>query len=134
MSDARGEQERPCLHCMLVDVIDEFFAEYPAAAGGSDKVDTGEADEVIDAIAKTVAELTSQRRHYPAAIDRTVDAPDHEFRRVSCTALTAASRAFSLPSSAKRLQVQSGLMHGINRRVEGFQPTVERVAKLRYAA
>ena len=28
---------------------------------GSDKVDTDEADEVIDAIAKTVAELTSQQ-------------------------------------------------------------------------
>ena len=28
---------------------------------GSGKVDTGEADEVIDAIAKTVAELTSQQ-------------------------------------------------------------------------
>ena len=30
-------------------------------AGGSDKVDTGEADEVIVAIAKTVAELTSHQ-------------------------------------------------------------------------
>jgi hypothetical protein len=28
---------------------------------GSDKVDTAEADEVIDAVAKTVAELTSQQ-------------------------------------------------------------------------
>jgi len=44
----------------MVELIDDFFAEYPATAG-SDKVDTGEADEVIDAIAKTVAELTSQQ-------------------------------------------------------------------------
>ena len=29
--------------------------------GGADKVDTGEADEVIVAIAKTVAELTSRQ-------------------------------------------------------------------------
>jgi hypothetical protein len=40
---------------MMVDLIDDFFAEYPATTGGSDKVDTGEADEVIVAIAKTVA-------------------------------------------------------------------------------
>ena len=58
MSEARDDQERPCLHCMMVEMIDDFFANYPATTGGSDKVDTGEADEVIDAIAKTVAELT----------------------------------------------------------------------------
>ena len=60
MSDQREDQERPCLHCLIVELIDDFFAEYPATAG-SDKVDTDEADEVIDAIAKTVAELTSQQ-------------------------------------------------------------------------
>jgi hypothetical protein len=53
-------EERPCLHCMMVELIDDFFAENPATAS-SEKVDTGEADEVIDAIAKTVAELTSQQ-------------------------------------------------------------------------
>jgi hypothetical protein len=51
---------RRWLHCMMVELIDDFFAEHPATAS-SDKVDTGEADEVIDAIAKTIAELTSQR-------------------------------------------------------------------------
>ena len=60
MPEKREDQERPCLHCMMVGLIDDFFAEYPATAG-SDKVDTAEADEVIDAIAKTVAELTSQQ-------------------------------------------------------------------------
>jgi hypothetical protein len=60
MSREREDQERPCLHCMMVELIDDFFAEYPATAG-SDKVDTDEADEVIDAVAKTVAELTSQQ-------------------------------------------------------------------------
>jgi hypothetical protein len=60
MSDERESQERPCLHCMMVELIDDFFAENPATAG-SDKVDTSEADEVINAIAKTVAELTSQQ-------------------------------------------------------------------------
>ena len=33
----------------------------PDGQAASDKVDTDEADEVIDAIAKTVAELTSQQ-------------------------------------------------------------------------
>jgi hypothetical protein len=61
MSKARDDQERPCLHCMIIEVIDEFLAEYPVAPGGSDKVDTDEADEVIVAIAKTFAELTSRQ-------------------------------------------------------------------------
>ena len=52
MSREREDQERPCLHCMIVELIDDFFAEYPATAA-SDKVDTAEADEVMDAIAKT---------------------------------------------------------------------------------
>jgi hypothetical protein len=61
MSEKEERRERPCLHCMMVELIDDFFVEYPATAG-SDKVDTAEADEVIDAVAKTVTELTSQRR------------------------------------------------------------------------
>jgi hypothetical protein len=43
-----------------VELINDFVAEYLATAG-SDKVDTAEADEVIDAIAKTVAELISRQ-------------------------------------------------------------------------
>ena len=61
MSEAPNEQERPCLHCMMVELIDDFFAEYPTSPDKSDKVDTGEADEVIDAIAKIVAELTCRQ-------------------------------------------------------------------------
>ena len=81
MSREREDQERPCLHCMIVELIDDFFAEYPATAG-SDKVDTAEADEVIDAIAKTVAELTSQQDGaHPPASDRAVDAADNALRR-----------------------------------------------------
>ena len=78
MSEAQNDQERPCLHCMMVELIDDFFAEYPTASGESDKVDTGEADEVIDAVAKIVAELTSRQDHDPPANDRTVDARNHE--------------------------------------------------------
>ena len=31
MSDQREDQERPCLHCLMVELIDDFFAEYPPA-------------------------------------------------------------------------------------------------------
>jgi hypothetical protein len=34
MSEEHVDQERPCLHCLMVDLIDDFFAEHPPAAGG----------------------------------------------------------------------------------------------------
>ena len=85
MSRKREDQERPCLHCMIVELIDDFFADYPATAG-TDSVDTAEADEVIDAIAKTVAELTSQqdgviRQHVIEQLMRQIMHYDAEFRR-----------------------------------------------------
>ena len=97
MSRKREDQERPCLHCMMVELIDDFFAENSATAG-SDKVDTGEADKVIDAIAKTVAELTSQqdgviRQQVIEHLMRQIMHYNGEFRRedagesVSCKAL-----------------------------------------------
>ena len=57
---------------------------------GSDKVDTAEADEVIDAIAKTVAELTSQqdgviRRQVIEHLMRQIMHHDAEFRREEAT-------------------------------------------------
>jgi hypothetical protein len=56
MSDDRDESdERPCLHCLIVELIDEFFAEYSAS---TDEPNTLDIDEVIVAVAKTVAELT----------------------------------------------------------------------------
>ena len=89
MSQELGDQERPCLHCMMVELIDDFFAEYPATAG-SDKVDTAEADEVIDAIAKTVAELTSQqdgfiRQQVIEQLMQQIMHYDAEFRREEAT-------------------------------------------------
>ena len=85
MSEKEVDQQRPCLHCMMVELIDDFFAEYPATAG-SDKVDTDEADEVIDAVAKTVAELTSQqdgviRQQVIERLMRRITHYDAEFRR-----------------------------------------------------
>ena len=79
----------PASTCMIVELIDNFFAEYPATTG-SDKVDTDEADEVIDAIAKTVAELTSQqdgliRQQVIEHLMRQIMQYDAEFRREEAT-------------------------------------------------
>ncbi len=54
--DQEVGEERPCLHCLIVELIDDFFAEYPVATGEPNTIDT---DEVITAVAKTMAELTS---------------------------------------------------------------------------
>ena len=81
---------------MIVELIDDFFAEYPAT-DASDKVDTAEADEVIDAIAKTVAELTSQqdgliRQQVIEQLMQQIMNYDAEFRREEATSVVG-SRA-----------------------------------------
>ncbi len=78
---------------MIVELIDDFFADNPAPVG-SDKVDTGEADEVIDAIAKTVAELTSQqdgliRQQVIEELMQRIEHYDGEFRREEATSAVA---------------------------------------------
>ena len=83
MSGERDDQERPCLHCMMVELIDDFFAEYPAASGEPDAIDT---DEVVTAIAKTVAELTcgqdgTIRQQLIEQLMREIMDYDAEFRR-----------------------------------------------------
>ena len=87
MSDERDNQERPCLHCMMVELIDDFFAEYPAATGEPDTMDP---DEVITAIAKTVAELTcgqdvAIRQQLTEQLMREIIDYDAEFRREAGT-------------------------------------------------
>jgi hypothetical protein len=83
MSVERDDQERPCLHCMMVELIDDFFAEYPATGGEPDAID---ADEVVTAIAKTVAELTCSqdgtiRQQLVEQLMREIMDYDAEFRR-----------------------------------------------------
>jgi hypothetical protein len=68
---------------MMVELIDDFFAEYPAATGEPDMIDT---DEVVTAIAKTVAELTcgrdgTIRQQLIEQLIREVMNFDAEFRR-----------------------------------------------------
>ena len=66
--------------------MDRLLGPQGIGQAGSDKVDTAEADEVIDAIAKTVAELTSQqdgviRQHVIEQLMRQIMHYDAEFRR-----------------------------------------------------
>jgi hypothetical protein len=68
---------------MIVELIDDFFAEYPATTGEPDTIDT---DEVIIAIAKTVAELTCSqdgtiRQQLIERLMREIMNYDAEFRR-----------------------------------------------------
>ena len=50
-----SSNERPCLHCLIGDLIDEFYAEYGSPSGEKDTVDM---DEIVSALAKTIAEMT----------------------------------------------------------------------------
>ena len=68
---------------MMIDLIDDFFAEYPAATDEPDAIDT---DEVVTAIAKTVAELTcgqdgAIRQQMIEQLMREIMNYDAEFRR-----------------------------------------------------
>ena len=83
MPDAQDNEERPCLHCMMVELIEDFFAENPATSGEPDTIDT---DEVIIALAKIVADLTCSqnstvRQQIIETLMREIMEYDAEFRR-----------------------------------------------------
>ncbi len=89
MSEEDNEK-RPCLHCMIVELIDEFFAEYPATTGEADTIDT---DEVITAVAKTVAELTCSqsgtiRQQVIEKLMREIMENDAQFRQEDAVGVT----------------------------------------------
>ena len=93
--DQEVGEERPCLHCLMVELIDNFFAEYPVATGEPNTIDT---DEVITAVAKTVAELTSSqeravRQNMIEHLKREIINFDVEFRQ---------QEAMGVPSSDAR--------------------------------
>jgi hypothetical protein len=50
------EDERPCLHCLIGDLIDEYYGEYGSPNGEADVIDVG---EIMTSLAKIVAEITS---------------------------------------------------------------------------
>jgi hypothetical protein len=83
MPEAPNTEERPCLHCMMVELIDDFYAEYPVESAEPDTIDT---DEVITAVAKTVAELTCSqsatlRQQIIESLMREIMDYDGEFRQ-----------------------------------------------------
>ena len=56
MSDnPESSDERPCLHCLIADLIDEFYEEYGSSEGEKDTVDI---DEILSALGKVIAEMT----------------------------------------------------------------------------
>ena len=95
MPEAQDTEERPCLHCMMVELIENFFAEYPVASGERDTIDT---DEVIIALAKTVADLTCSqdsavRQQIVGFLMREIMEYDAEFRREDASgAVTSVAR------------------------------------------
>jgi hypothetical protein len=88
MSDDQDEMqnetdERPCLHCLIIELIDNFFADYPVSSEDPDIVDP---DEVVTAVAKTVAELTcgqdaASRQNLIEQLMREVMKYDAEYRQ-----------------------------------------------------
>jgi hypothetical protein len=83
MPEAQQPEERPCLHCMMVELIEDFFAENTGMSGEPDTIDT---DEVITALAKTVADLTCGqtgmvRQQIIETLMREIVEYDAEFRR-----------------------------------------------------
>jgi hypothetical protein len=95
MPEAQHPEERPCLHCMMVELIEDFFAENPAMSGEPDTIDT---DEVITALAKTVADLTCSqngtvRQQIIETLMREIVEYDAEFRREDASgAVTSVAR------------------------------------------
>ena len=95
MPETQHPEERPCLHCMIAELIEDFFAENPAMSGEPDTIDT---DEVITALAKTVADLTcgqngAVRQQIIETLMREIMEYDAEFRREdSSGAVTSVAR------------------------------------------
>jgi hypothetical protein len=57
MSDTEGSSdERPCLHCLIGETIEDFYAECGTLSGETEVIDVA---EIISALGKVVAELIS---------------------------------------------------------------------------
>lgn len=81
--DPKDDEERPCLHCLLVDTIDNFFADYPVSEDEPQAIDS---DEIVTALAKVVAEMTcsmegSERQQLIERLMHEVMDYDAEFRQ-----------------------------------------------------
>ena len=79
---------------MMMELIDDFIAEYPATTGEPDTIDT---DEVVTAIAKTVAELTCSqdgtiRQQMIEQLMRKIVDYDAEYRDAGTGAISSDAR------------------------------------------
>jgi hypothetical protein len=76
-----SDDERPCLHCLISDLIYEFYDEYGSNSGEEDTIDV---DEILTAVAKVVADMTSScaatlRRHIFEQLPREIAKFEAEF-------------------------------------------------------
>jgi hypothetical protein len=76
--------------------MDRLLGPQGIGQAGSGKVDTDEADEVIDAVAKTVAEMTSRqdgfiRQQVIEQLMRQIMHYDAEFRREEATSTVSSN-------------------------------------------
>lgn len=74
--------ERPCLHCLIGDLVDEFYDEFGSLDGAGATIDT---NELLSALAKTFAEITfdsdaDQRKRMMEDFMREVLQFESEFR------------------------------------------------------
>jgi hypothetical protein len=81
------EDERPCLHCLIGDLIDEYYGEYGSPSGESDVIDVG---EIMTSVAKIVAEITSgsdavEGRRIVEELSREISKFDAEYRDHAAT-------------------------------------------------
>ena len=58
-------KKRPYLHCMMVELIDDFFAEYPAATG---ELRTSNSGVAITAVSPFTLKLSSEGQDMTATL------------------------------------------------------------------
>ena len=81
------EEERPCLHCLIGDLIDEYYGEYGSPSGETDVIDV---NEIMTSLAKIVAEITSgsdaaEGRRIVDDLSREIAKFDAEYREHAAT-------------------------------------------------
>ena len=80
--DSTANDERPCLHCLIGDLIDDFYEQFGSLSDEPNTIDTR---ELLSALAKTVAEMTfesdaAQRQRVIEDFMREVSQFETEFR------------------------------------------------------
>src|SRR5258708_39566166 len=81
------EEERPCLRCLIGDLIDEYYGEFGSPSGESDVIEVG---EIMTSVAKIVAEITTgsdtaEGRRIVEELSREISKYDAEYRDHAAT-------------------------------------------------